>query len=195
MRLCQLRDVLHSDFSVSLLVTLLRNQIVGALESKTEEQFSEAAQCIPQNVIYAHPTLSELATTIMAIIDPGSATTVKDHCRHITEMIEKYSADIPTPKYTTHTVQGPITVLLTGSTGHVGSHVLASLLADPRIEKVYTLNRLSTQNEDRQRASFVERGLPEYLLDGGKLVPLVGDLTTPELGLGHSTFSEASFPL
>lgn len=170
---------------------------MGALEYKTEGQFSEAAQRIPQNVVYAHPTLSELAATIMAIINPGSATTMKDHCRHITEMIGKYSADIPTPVYTAQTVQleGPITVLLTGSTGHVGSHVLASLLAKPWVEKVYTLNRLSTQSEDRQRASFVERGLSESLLDGGRLVPLVGDLTSPELGLGHRTFSEASFLL
>lgn len=193
--MCKLSDVLHSDFSVSLLVTLLRNHIVGSLQSKNEERFREAAQRVPQNIVYAHPTLSELATAIVAIVNPGSVTEVNDHCRHITEMIEKYSVDIPTPVYTGHAVQGPITVLLTGSTGHVGSHVLASLLADPRIEKVYTLNRLSTQSEDRQRPSFVERGLPEYLLDGGKLVPLVGDLTTPELGLGHSTFSEVSFPL
>lgn len=194
--MCKLRDVLHSDFSVSLLVTLLRNHVVGSLQSKNEERFREAAQrSIPQNIVYAHPTLSELATIIVAIVNPGSVTEVKDHCRHITEMIEKYLADIPTPVYTGHAVQGPITVLLTGSTGYVGSHVLASLLADSRIEKVYTLNRLSTQSEDRQRASFIERGLPEYLLDGGKLVPLVGDLTTPELGLEHSAFSEASFPL
>ena len=55
----------------------------------------------------------------------------------------------------------PVTVLLTGSTGHLGSEILALLLTDERVERVYTLDRAGKQNlRDRARkgAWLVERG-------------------------------------
>lgn len=154
-----------------------------------------AAQNISQNIVYEHPTLSEFATAIVTLVNPSSAAETKDRLQHITDMVQKFSIDMPSPNYSMTRSSGPITVLLTGSTGNVGSHILVALLAEPQVEKVYTLNRSASQGEDRQRASFVERGLPEVLLDTGKLVSLVGHTNHSELGLNHETFVEVSSSL
>ncbi|KAE8153644.1 hypothetical protein BDV25DRAFT_168634 [Aspergillus avenaceus] len=49
-------------------------------------------------------------------------------------------------------------VILTGSTGELGSYLLDELLKDPSIEKIYCLNR-SAEAIEKQRASFEEKGL------------------------------------
>lgn len=172
----------------------MRNRVIASLRSADDDSIRTAAQNISQNIVYEHPTLSELATALVALVNPSSAAETKDRLRHIADMIHKFSADIPSPNYNLASSSGPITVLLTGSTGNVGSHILVALLAEPRVEKVYTLSRPASQGEDRQRAAFVERGLPEVLLDTGKLVSFVGDPNQPELGLKHEDFVEVSPP-
>ena len=56
-------------------------------------------------------------------------------------------------------MQGPV-ILITGTTGNIGSHILAQLLSDDRISVVYALNRASTTRTDRLRSAFVERVHP-----------------------------------
>lgn len=182
-------DLFDQGFD-SLHATFLRNRVIASLRSADDDSIRTAAQNISQNIVYEHPTLSELATALVALVNPSSAAETKDRLRHIADMIHKFSADIPSPNYNLASSSGPITVLLTGSTGNVGSHILVALLAEPRVEKVYTLSRPASQGEDRQRAAFVERGLPEVLLDTGKLVSFVGDPNQPELGLKHEDFVE-----
>jgi hypothetical protein len=77
-------------------------------------------------------------------------------------------------------------VLVTGTTGGLGSSLLAALLDSPTVTTVYALNRPSANGEvlgERQRRSFITRGLKETLLDSGKLILLEADLSEPSLGL------------
>ena len=101
-------------------------------------------------------------------------------------MLASYAAHLPTPLAPASPAEGPAVVLLTGSTGNVGSHVLAALLAEPRVARVYALNRSAGRHADVFRA----RGLPGALLGGGKLVELRGDVTAERLGLDVGVFDE-----
>lgn len=147
-------------------------------------------------MVYEYSTLSELAVGVAALVDPTTVGVQKDHLRLIEELVDKYSANIATPSHKKDaTTSGNIVVLLTGSTGNVGSHVLAALLAEPRVTKVYTLNRgvAAVAGGDRQRAAFEARGLPTALLDGDKVVQLYGDLTRVGFGLDTDVLKEVYF--
>lgn len=114
----------------------------------------------------------------------------------INAMVEKYTNNLPRSQPTTAIWSSRETiVLLTGSTGNVGSHILASLLSDGRVDKVYTFNRESASMStlDRLKASFTERDLPLKLLDNPKFVPLVGDITEDRFGLDESWFDEVQY--
>ncbi|KAF8154856.1 hypothetical protein B0H34DRAFT_540683 [Crassisporium funariophilum] len=84
-----------------------------------------------------------------------------------------------------HSFAGEV-VLITGTTGTLGSNTLSSLLQNDDISLVYALNRPQgggTNLSDKHRATFTRQGLPVSLLDSPKLVLLEGDLTAEHFGL------------
>lgn len=184
-------DVFDQGFD-SLHATFLRNRIIAALRADPLTQ--AAAQHVSQNFVFEYPMLHDLAKAISMLIDKGGPDDKRDLEKSITELAAKYTANMPQPAHQSAQANGvaerePV-VLLTGSTGAVGSHILARLLADPRIAKVYTFNRQVNVSYDRQRASFVERELDLGLLDSPKLVSLVGDLSQQFFGLEEAAYNE-----
>ncbi|KAG6896087.1 putative secondary metabolism biosynthetic enzyme [Termitomyces sp. T32_za158] len=108
------------------------------------------------------------------------------------EKIAKYSSvfEIPLPSALQSSVASPVVVLLTGSTGHLGSQILAMLLNDPRVAKVYTYNRPSDTKHLLQRHldKFDEIGLDVGLLKSEKLVLISGDAAEANLGLDQDLY-------
>ena len=83
-------------------------------------------------------------------------------------------------------------ILLTGSTGGLGSYLLASLLSHDDVATVYAFNRPSKTSiiQDRQRAAFEDRGLDTALLDSEKLIHVEGDASQPSLSLDDRTYAK-----
>ncbi|KAL6298078.1 polyketide synthase [Sparassis latifolia] len=82
-------------------------------------------------------------------------------------------------------------ILITGTTGSLGAHMLAHLLQAAFPLKVYALLRKGPQGVStaaRQRKAFEMRGLDVTLLKDGRLVLLEGDLVAPSLGLSDVLF-------
>ncbi|KAG5640035.1 hypothetical protein DXG03_001594, partial [Asterophora parasitica] len=117
---------------------------------------------------------------------------------HMERLIEEYSRLPPgpsTPSTTRRRDQSSTSsILLTGSTGNLGSDLLASLLHDPSVTKIYALNRPSSQGpaSERVHAQFAAKGLDVAALKSEKLVFIEGDTTQPGLGLGDSLYNEIS---
>ena len=120
-------------------------------------------------------------------MDPQQA-----RAKEIEEYVQKYTAALPVQRARPIVTDKTITVLLTGSTGNIGSHILASLLQEPRITKVYTLNRPSPTSSPRERlaTAFKDRSLPVDLLSLPKLTASTGDLTQPDWGLTPDLYEE-----
>ena len=159
-----------------------------------------AAMKISQNFVFEHPSLLEMAETIAMLVDPTNAGKVQqaDTTHDIVNMLDLYTSGLPkdVSQSDPDSDASSIVVLLTGSTGNVGSHVLAALLADSRISKVYTFNRSSRiPSPGRQSQAFIERKLSLDLLSGGKLVQLFGDLSLDNFGLDGSMYNEACIEL
>lgn len=88
-------------------------------------------------------------------------------------------------------------VLLTGTTGSLGSFLLAQLLENPMVERVYALNRPSGSASvaERQRSAFVDKTLPLGLLDSGKLVYIEADVSQDNCGLTSSVYDEVGISI
>ena len=144
--------------------------------------------------VFEHPTLAALAATVVQLIHAGVAapSPAQAALDGMKALVAKYSAQLPiAPRQKARALEAGAgeTVLLTGTTGRFGRHVLAQLLADGRVARVYALNRGSAL-EERQAAAFREAGLPVSLLAQGKLVLLSGDLGREDLGVEPTLLSE-----
>jgi len=146
----------------------LRSRIAGALPGDISDQVSHT-------IVYDNPTLNTLAAAIINLLSgddgqPNMATKQKA----VENMIRKYSVFDPIhkPKETLSS-HG---ILLTGSTGALGSHVLEILLGRSDITKVFVVNRPSaTPSSERQAQSFASKGLDPSLLNDDRIVWLEGD--------------------
>ena len=79
-------------------------------------------------------------------------------------------------------------VVLTGSTGTLGSYILDSLLANPAVAHVYCLNR----KHDSSSAQTAKNQILGLLngLDPTRVTLLTSDLTKPNLGFDEKTFGK-----
>jgi hypothetical protein len=202
MSFVQLVDVVAELLS-SLSATYLRNRLISALKRSSEPGIQSIACLITQNIIFENPTIYSLARKVIAFIAcaDGASESVRDsHIHAVEAMIEKYSADFlklecdsikrPTKRAR---LNGGRVVLLTGSTGTLGSYILADLLGRPEVSTVYLLNRFSaapgTYSSMRQLKAFEERGLNTRLLTSSrKVCYLEGDMSQDRLGLTSHTY-------
>ncbi|KAL6302718.1 hypothetical protein BKA93DRAFT_736353 [Sparassis latifolia] len=175
-------DLFERGFD-SLGATFLRNRIIGALRSSSDASANAAAQEVLPNFVFTHPTLASLSTAVAQLIDPSTKSASQDPVHEINAMISKYTALLPQALRTIgdEPVEGAV-VLVTGTTGNLGAHILAELIVNPHIACVYAHNR-GINIADRQRAAFEGSHLPVKLLADPKLVLLSGDLMREDLGL------------
>lgn len=87
-------------------------------------------------------------------------------------------------------------VLVTGTTGGLGSHLLATLLGNENIETVWALNRGPREKVvARQRDAFEDKLLDVGLLESKKLLILGAELEEQSLGLDGPVYQEVSLGL
>jgi len=189
----------------SLSATYLRNLIVNVLRDATDDHVRGSVSLVSPNIVFENPTLQLLAARIASLVGERGVSQSSDpkqrHVAAMNAMIEKYcprlsgsagslgvnSVTNDTVSHSTGTV-----VLLTGSTGGLGSFLLSQLLKDPRVERVYALNRpsSSTSIEERQSSAFLDKGLPVDLLSSGKLVYVEADASRDNCGLSPELYEE-----
>lgn len=152
--------------------------------SFTGKQGGISSDLITPRIVYASPTASKLAKALHDLTEKGNETyesLEKARISKMEEMLAKYS-------------KGKLTVVLTGSTGSLGSYLLDCLLSSPRVARVVCLNR-GTHGEERQRTVNTSRGL---ISDWGDRVSfMTTELGKPRLGLKQDEYEflvkEASF--
>lgn len=156
-----------------------------------------SANIEPRNIspafIYAHPTLRQLSSVIHSPDGQGSQVEAKA----VEEMAVRHGSGIklkhPSPSTALPT---PLIVLLTGSTGNIGSQVLYKLLQDSNISRVYSLHRNSENATPLKLLadSFESRDLPSKVLQDERLVCVSGDINNHHLGLSDPLYDEVRVP-
>ena len=182
----------YSDI-YSLSATILRRRITGALQSTESEKAKAAVTFINQNTVYTYPTVDRLTNYLVGLVaDPNWTEDVNSHVDQIENMIAQYSNPWPTVD---GNAEPGMVVLLTGSTGNIGSHILEALLRESRILRIYAFNRPSSRQVsllDRHRERFEDKGFDKSLLVSQKLVFLEGDASQDGLGVSSLVFNEVS---
>lgn len=108
-------------------------------------------------------------------------------------MLRKYGSDFQ--RRVASPVEGGDVVFLTGTTGWLGSLMLAELLQETAVERVYAVNRRGGEVglRERQVRAFEDRGIDGTLVTSVKLVLLEADLTAENLGLDAERLNEVSW--
>lgn len=175
--------------------TFLRNRILGAFRSSLDPFIQAAGATIPADLVFANPTIQWLAAVVSHLADPSAITSsAKAPTSQIEEMIAKYTKDLAVvkDKKPIDLAEG-LVVVLTGSTGGLGSHLLADLVKNDGVKKVYTFDR-SENVQDKQKIAFEDRLLPTNLLKSEKLHSLTVNANRNDFGLASETHEEVKSP-
>ncbi|TFY65192.1 hypothetical protein EVJ58_g2123 [Rhodofomes roseus] len=177
----------------SLQATYIRNTILHALR----EDAKVGTRDLSGAFVYEHPTISTLGAFVSSVAlgteDTSASPTARVDAMHT--MVAKYTSDFPVHKTILLKAAQPVkdVVLVTGTTGALGSQLLVKLAKNPEVKTVYALNRTSRDQaslRDRQAKVLVERGLDASVLDTDKVVLVEGDLTQQHFGLSEDTYKQ-----
>lgn len=110
-------------------------------------------------------------------------------------MVSKYTREFPEfrPSETSGSPDGGDVVLVTGTTGSLGCHLLVRLASNPEIRRIYALNRSPRDGKtirQRQENALRARGLDADILDHSRVVLLEGSLLQPMFGLPDTIYNE-----
>lgn len=161
--------------------------------------------------IYAHPTLSQLTAFILRQADVklsinGSINghindKVNGHANGYTNghvgnltsenmqaLLSKYANSLPRSSQQHPLAPSPenMTVVLTGSTGSLGSYLLDTLYHNKNVSHIVCLNR-SSKAAEKHNQTGPKRGLSSAL-DPDRVTFLKADLSEPQLGLQNSVY-------
>ncbi|KAI0659473.1 acetyl-CoA synthetase-like protein [Cubamyces menziesii] len=191
-------DDLFQQGCDSLQATWIRNTILHAVRTTT----TVSTHDVPLNFVYANPTILTLSAFLSGLISGKDIDKDAQRAKRLEEMqglVAKYTAKWPTSAWKTGNggakpAPAKETVLVTGTTGRLGCHLLAQLAQNPEVAHVYALNREATGEvaklEARQREALKTWGLDPGILDSGKVSFHPADLTKPQYGLDEKTFDE-----
>ena len=141
--------------------------------------------------VYKSPSVALLSKTMQARTETSEAPCLasqQDRLRDINTLLTKYQSlvDRITPKDHAPAENNTRIVLLTGSTGAVGSYLLHTLLASP-VNHVYCINRASN-GHDRQIERCERLGLTiQFPTD--RVTFIAGELSKAQFGLEANVYS------
>ncbi|KAG7284581.1 hypothetical protein NEMBOFW57_010959 [Staphylotrichum longicolle] len=147
------------------------------------------ASALATRVIYGHPTSRRLAEYLFSVVnkDGQDATTgeAEDEDHAMEAILEKYSRDMPEARADKPPPadEGQV-IVITGTTGALGSYMLDLASTCPRVKKIICLNR-SDDAAERQKKANTDRGLN---IDFSKAEFLRADLSRFDLGLDKQTY-------
>ncbi|KIJ25888.1 hypothetical protein M422DRAFT_273122 [Sphaerobolus stellatus SS14] len=187
-------DDLFSFGCDSLQATYIRNTLLHGLRQVAPISI---VQKIPSNFVYQHPTVNDLAQLVAnaSQSNDGSSTQADpaaERLQHIQNVVQKYTQNWPVHKPAEPPIKGEgEVVLLTGSTGGLGSQILAQLVTLPSITRIYAFNRPSKKSSlERHIEAFTDRGNDLSLLDSGKIVYVEGDTAVEGFAIDPELFKE-----
>ncbi len=170
--------------SLSLQATRIRNILFRALRDTVDfdtRQFSD-------DFVYSNPSITQLAEYLVLVaqgaLTPDGGAAFRVDAMH--KMVQKYSKDFPTISQSrAATLEAGKIVLVTGTTGGLGCHILANLILDETVAHIYAVNRPgSVPATKRQQKTFADHGLD---VDMTKVTMLEVDLSVGTLVLDQAS--------
>lgn len=175
----------------SLKATKLRRMLTASLRKSSHKFYS--SRDLPSDFVYAHPSLSSLAK---ALKDPDDESLSAEGTINVMRtLVSKHSV----PKVALLPRRKDCVVLLTGTTGNLGAHLLAQIAGLDNVTRVVCLLRSESfcvpgqalkNLESRQHNAFKDRGISLPKEVWSKIQLLQWHVGRDFLGLGHDAFQE-----
>ncbi len=177
----------NNDLYVLGLNSLKTVEVVAVLKSGLGQQDTK---WLSSRTLYGNPTIERLSRSIHSKLNPDTNVDSKageEICDTdlMANLVHKYTKDLLEPKRATVSASASKCIVLTGSTGSLGKHLLRQLLATPEVTKVYSLDRnidasskhtdTLASEETKSRVEFlqVEYGQPDFGLAARKYEELL----------------------
>jgi len=173
----------------SLHVMRINKQLKSALDAVPKDE-------INARLIYGNPTIRMLAIALKNLCATNGTSNgtngrtngqisrervMEDTLNRFLEQLPEKSADV---KGSAHSRGEAMTIILTGSTGSLGSYLLDTLISSPKVSKVYCLNRRPDAGQHQAKVNAA-RGL---VSKWDRVEFLHVDLSKPSLGLEESIY-------
>ncbi|PSN65724.1 acetyl-CoA synthetase-like protein [Corynespora cassiicola Philippines] len=177
------------DFFAHGLDSVRINQLLTDLRKALRDQgVRNDLAWIDTQLIFHNSNIGKLAAVIYDFLSTGKAPeTEKDDAKVsvMRDLLERYSQELPKLPKEVVSNSGQKIVLVIGSTGYLGPHIVASLLKKNDIGTIYCLNR--SPDSERRTLSSLHRITDSPSAASSKLHFLTGSLTAPDLGLDPPT--------
>lgn len=144
---------------------------------------------IALSTIYSNPSVVQLSTAITAHEGEPDKNDDDLLMQPIFDTYRALIQQIPKPKLPVNVYKVPITVVLTGSTGTIGTYLLRALLDHPWIGHIFCLNRSDDGGRATQTLRMAERSMKLDDLDS-RVTFLHSDLSQPHLGLDAQMYEQ-----
>ncbi|KAL4874780.1 hypothetical protein BJY04DRAFT_211812 [Aspergillus karnatakaensis] len=166
----------------SLQATQLRSVLVKTIDTKRNK--------LGLNVAFEHPSISSLARYLYSLSSGTieASVSIEDQMEALISKYSDFEQHVSSP----NGLSGRY-IVVTGSTGSLGAHVVSKLLAFPSVQKIYCFVRASSPIDayGRLLSSLRTRRVYEKLSSSAKnkLIALPSDLSDPLLGLSSTTYN------
>ena len=185
-KVLNLLDLSTSDFSPEIPFTSY------GMDSLAATRISEALRPhvkISQMQLLGGMTWNHLEAKMRGVGTTMDGTSTANPTDPLVKMVEKYSKNfgghVPASEPPTEDI-----IVITGTSGSVGSSILLDCLKCSNIKHIYALNRPSANPVEAQKVVFEQRGFDPSLVDTPKLTLLNADLATGDLGIGELLLEE-----
>lgn len=171
----------EQDFFASGMDSLQVMKIARQLEAALDGKYR--ADTISR-MIYSNATVATLAAALKDT--SGTRPSVSGEAAML-QTLERFTKQLP-PKNAKQlqpkTLDG-LVVILTGSTGSLGSYLLDTLATSKNVKKIYCLNRRADADQQQAKTNAARGLVSEW---GNKVVFLHTDLSRPSLGLNQKDY-------
>lgn len=150
---------------------------------------------VSPSLVYDNPTIASLSKYLFVIVHGEEAASSKSsRAEELVEFLGRFTHSFP---HHVPSVPAPNdeVVLLTGTTGALGTAVLANLIAKESVSKIYAFNRpsLSKPILERQKEALESRGYDPELAVSSKVVLVEGKLSGSGLGVSSKLGDEVCY--
>ncbi|KAK2603059.1 hypothetical protein N8I77_009543 [Diaporthe amygdali] len=183
------------DFFAHGLDSIQSLEITATLKHNLEALKSTSVAWMAPRLIFQHSTLASLSKVLGTFLNDGvlpAEDSPSNRGRALDEAVARYIKDLPTksisqPKAGSRKDSGQ-NIAIIGSTGYVGSHIVAKLLKNSAISHIYCLNRGSDISASRKRTlSKLDENIDVPL---EKFTFMQVDLGAPHLGLAEEQYQK-----
>jgi len=172
---------LDTDFYQSGIDSLQSTRMWSSIKKQIDLGGNHAS--LSRNVLYETANIRGLAQHLYSM-RTGESKAQEDEIAVMEQLISRYSTFKQHEPCVTTTDSKDV-VLLTGATGTVGIHILTKLVRQDNVTAVWAIVRASsvTQASERISDALSSRNLGLTEIERAKIVPFLGDLSKPDLGL------------